>query len=119
LAEICTGAVIIERGKILRAGTLQEILSRNGKATRTVVLRPLDRVEELLKTLLETPGVEDARPADGADGAVEADLSDASNETCCALLETVMRAGFRILEYRPRRADLEQIFLDVTRGEVQ
>jgi hypothetical protein len=24
-----------------------------------------------------------------------------------------------VLEFRPRRADLEQIFLDVTRGDVQ
>jgi ABC-2 type transport system ATP-binding protein len=115
LAEICNGAVIIERGKILRAGTLQEILSRNGKAHRTVVFRPLNRTAELLEALLETPGVEDARLADGA---VEADVAG-DDEACCALLETVIRAGFRVLEFRPRRADLEQIFLDVTRGEVQ
>lgn len=120
LAEICTGAVIIERGKILRAGTLQEILSRggktkNGKATRTVVLRPLDCIDALLTALLETPGVEDARIADGA---VEADI-EGNDEACCALLATVIRAGHRILEFRPRRADLEQIFLDVTRGDVQ
>ncbi len=120
LAEICTGAVIIERGKILRAGTLQEILSRggknkHGKAHRTVVLRPLSRAEELVTTLLETPGVEDARLEDGA---VEADITG-DDEACCALLATVVRAGYQILEFRPRRADLEQIFLDVTRGDVQ
>jgi ABC-2 type transport system ATP-binding protein len=115
LAEICTGAVIIERGKILRAGTLQEILSRNGKAQRTIVLRPLSRHEELLKTLLETPGVEDARTADNT---VEVEIAG-GDEECCDLLETVLRAGYRLLEFRPRRADLEQIFLDVTRGEVQ
>jgi len=115
LAEICTGAVIIERGTILRAGTLQEILARNGKAHRTVVFRPLNRLEELTRVLLETPGVEDARAADGA---VEVDLAG-DDGACCDLLETVVRAGFRLLEFRPRRADLEQIFLDVTRGEVQ
>lgn len=119
LAEICTGAVIIERGKILRAGTLQEIITRGGKkgkkAHRTVVFRPLDRAEELVKALLETPGVEHAELIDGL---VEADI-EGGDEECCALLETVVRAGYRILEYRPRRADLEQIFLDVTRGDVQ
>ena len=116
LAEICTGAVIIERGKILRAGTLQEIVSRDGKATRTVVLRPLNRADELLKLLLQTPNVDDARLDDDT---IEADLTDATDEACCDLLETVVKAGFRILEYRPRRADLEQIFMDVTRGDVQ
>jgi ABC-2 type transport system ATP-binding protein len=79
------------------------------------VLRPLNRLEELTRLLLETPGVEDARAADGA---VEVDIAG-DDEACCDLLETVVRAGFRLLEYRPRRADLEQIFLDVTRGEVQ
>jgi ABC-2 type transport system ATP-binding protein len=116
LAEICTGAVIIERGKILRAGTLQEIVSRDGKTTRAVVLRPLDRADELLKFLLQTPNVDDARLDDDT---IEADLTDATDEACCELLETVVKAGFRILEYRPRRADLEQIFMDVTRGDVQ
>ena len=118
LAEICTGAVIIERGRILRAGTLQEILSRKGrkgKAHRTVVLRPLSRADELCTALLETPGVDDARAVDGV---VEADV-EGGDEECCALLETVIKAGFRIVEYRPRRVDLEQIFLDVTRGDVQ
>jgi ABC-2 type transport system ATP-binding protein len=114
LAEICTGAVIIERGRILRAGTLQQIL-QGDKTHRTVVLRPLGRAEELRKHLLETPGVEDARVRDGL---VEADV-DGGDEECCELLAAVVRAGFRVLEYRPRRADLEQIFLDVTRGEVQ
>ena len=114
LAEICTGAVIIERGKILRAGTLQQIL-QGDKTHRTVVLRPLDRAEELRKHLLEAPGVEDARLRDGV---VEADV-DGGDEACCDLLAAVVKAGFRVLEYRPRRADLEQIFLDVTRGEVQ
>jgi ABC-2 type transport system ATP-binding protein len=115
LAEICTGAVIIERGKILRAGTLQEIMAQSGKAHRTVVIRALDRTEELLKALLEMPDVEGARLADGA---VEVDLAG-DDAACCGLLERVIRSGFRIFEFRPQGVDLEQIFLDVTRGEVQ
>src|SRR6478609_3186013 len=38
LAEICTGAVIIERGKILRAGTLQQIFAQDEKPHRTVLI---------------------------------------------------------------------------------
>src|SRR3954469_3175426 len=41
LAEISTAALIIERGKILRAGTLEEIIHGAGAAHRTVVIRPL------------------------------------------------------------------------------
>ena len=115
LAEICTGAVIIERGRILRAGTLQQILEKDGHDHKVVLLRPLDRVEELRNHLLETPGVEAARQLDGF---LEVDVAGGDAE-CCDLLASVVKAGFRVLEYRPRRADLEQIFLDVTKGDVQ
>src|SRR5439155_7950666 len=54
LAEICNGAVIIERGRILRAGTLDEILQPEGQL-RTVAIRDLDGAEALCKHLLETP----------------------------------------------------------------
>lgn len=114
LGEICSGAIIIERGKLLRAGTIQQILALNEHTHRTVMIRPLGRAEELRKHLLETPGVEDARMLDGA---VEADVAG-GDPACSDLLANVVTAGFRVLEYRPR-ADLEQIFLSVTKGDVQ
>jgi ABC-2 type transport system ATP-binding protein len=115
LGEICNGAVIIERGRILRAGTLQQILSDNTEAHRTVLLRPLKRADELRTFLLETPGVEDARLIDGA---IEIDV-EGGDQACADLLTRIVTAEFQVLEYRPRRADLEQIFLSVTKGEVQ
>src|SRR5881398_2526461 len=54
LAEICTGAVIIERGRILRAGTLEQLLKVD-VPRRTVVIRTLDRKAELHKHLLVQP----------------------------------------------------------------
>ena len=41
------------------------------------------------------------------------------DDECCELLADLIRGGFRIIEFRPRRADLEQIFMDVTKGDVQ
>src|SRR5919197_3260953 len=41
LSEICNGAVIIERGRILRAGTMEQILTSD-VSRRTVVIRLLD-----------------------------------------------------------------------------
>lgn len=115
LGEICSGAVIIERGRVMGAGTLQEIFSKNTQTHRTVLVRPLQRAEELRTTLLETPGVEDARLREGA---IEVDV-EGGDEECAALLTRIVSAGYSIVEYRPRRADLEQIFLNVTKGDVQ
>jgi ABC-2 type transport system ATP-binding protein len=114
LAEICNGAVIIERGKILRAGTLDEILAKD-VPHRTVVIRPMERPEDLYKHLLEQPNIEAARLVDHT---VEADMTG-SDEACCDLLVSLVQKGYRIVEFKQQRAGLEQIFMNVTKGEVQ
>jgi ABC-2 type transport system ATP-binding protein len=115
LAEICTGAVIIEHGKILRAGTMDEIL-QTGMFRRTVVIRLHDRHEEVHQRLRETPRVEAVRLL--VDNTVEAEVQG-PEEVCSDLLTELVRAGYRVAEFRQRRADLEEVFMNVTRGEVQ
>src|SRR5262249_34523452 len=90
LAEICTGAVFIERGRILRAGTLEQLL-RLEVAHRTVLVRVLGPLEPLHKYLLLQPGVEGVRALDAA---VEADV-EGGEEACCELLARLVQAGFR------------------------
>ncbi len=114
LAEICTGAVFIEKGRLLRAGTLEDLLKQD-VPHRTVVVRPLGRLDALHKHLLVQPGIDEVRLVDDA---LEADVAG-DEEACCQLLADLCGQGFRILEFRPRRADLEQIFMTVTKGDVQ
>src|SRR5271154_3895309 len=52
LGEICNGAIIIERGKVLRAGTLKQILAQDTRTHRTVLFKSQGRIEELRKHLL-------------------------------------------------------------------
>jgi ABC-2 type transport system ATP-binding protein len=114
LAEICTGAVFIERGKILRAGTLEQLLKQD-VPQRTVVIRALDRLEDLHRHLLIQPGIEEVRLLDSE---LEVDVAG-DEENCCRLLADLVGQGYRVLEFRPRRVDLEHIFMTVTRGDVQ
>jgi ABC-2 type transport system ATP-binding protein len=117
LAEICDGVVIIEHGKILRAGKLDRILTNTSDIPkRTVHIRVLDRHEEVYKHLLETRNVEKASLL--VDNTVEAEVNGAE-EVCCDLLAGLVQYGFRVLEFRQRRAGLEEIFMNVTKGEVQ
>jgi ABC-2 type transport system ATP-binding protein len=115
LTEICTGAVIIEQGKILRAGTMDRILAE-GTSRRTVLIRLLDRQEELCRGLAGKPHVESARLL--VDNTIEA-VVDGPEEVCCDLLAGLVQEGFRVVEFHQRRADLEDVFMSVTRGEVQ
>ncbi len=114
LAEICHGAVFIERGRILKAGTLEQLL-REEVPHRSAVIRSLRPPEELHRHLLQTPGVDACRLRD--DG-VEADIAGGDQELC-ALLAALVADGFPVVEFRPMRADLEHIFMTVTKGDVQ
>ncbi len=109
LAEICTGAVIVERGKILRAGSLTQILHQD-VPHRTVLIRSLEDPEILYKHLLLLPNIEAARLVDHS---VEVDVAGAE-ENCCQLLADLVKHGHRIVEFHQQRAGLEQLFMNVT-----
>jgi ABC-2 type transport system ATP-binding protein len=114
LSEICTGAVIIEQGRLLRSGALDSVVG-NEKAVRTVVIHLLGRREEAVRTLLETPAIESARLI-GED--IEAEILGEEKESV-AILALLIQQGYPVMEFRRRRADLETVFMSVTKGEVQ
>jgi ABC-2 type transport system ATP-binding protein len=115
LSEICTGAVIIERGRILRAGKLDEIMRTTEDERRTLIVRTRGNVHDLQRTLLELPGVGETRVDED-----EVVLEFAGSEDeACDLLGELVRRGQRVSEFRQQRANLEQIFMDVTTGGVQ
>jgi ABC-2 type transport system ATP-binding protein len=114
LAEICTAAVIIERGKILRAGSLSRILDTD-VPHRTVLIRTLDAPELLHKHLMLQPNIEAVRRIDEI---VEADIAG-GEEACWELLAHLVRSGYRVVDFHQQRAGLEELFMNVTQGEVQ
>jgi len=114
LSEICDGAVIIERGKLLRSGTMADIQVLD-TPHHVVKIRPSERLEDLYKELLQMPRIESARLV-GKEIEVEVN----GPETACGeLLTSLVQRGFRIAEFKQQQADLEEIFMKVTKGEVQ
>jgi ABC-2 type transport system ATP-binding protein len=114
LAEICSGAVIIEQGKLLMAGSIEQLLTGN-VTHRTVLIRTLGGQEELYRELLQLPHVQAARLV-GAEVAIDVNGPD---EACSEILTGLIQRGFRIVEFKQERANLEDIFMNITRGEVQ
>ena len=114
LAEICSGAVIIEQGRLLTAGTIDQLLSTN-VTHRTVLIRPLERQDELHRELLQMPNVQAVRLI-GPEIAIDVSGSD---EACADMLAAIVERGFRVIEFKQERANLEDIFMNITRGEVQ
>jgi ABC-2 type transport system ATP-binding protein len=115
LTEICNGVVIIERGKILETGTIDEVLKK-GASRRTVAIRLLDgQTPQLLKELLQTPHVANARIVAGE---IHFELS-ADESAACEILGELIAKKFKIIEFRQTKANLEDIFMTVTKGGVQ
>ncbi len=114
LSEICHGAVILEHGKMVRAGSIRELLQAEEQHT-IVRLRVLgDESSKLLQALLAAPHVEAARPV-GEEVEVELTGGEAA---AAELLSSLVGAGFPVIEFRPRRGGLEDVFMSVTRGDV-
>ncbi len=123
LSEICHGAVILEHGRMVRAGSIRERLNcvgapsgrPAGEPNTIVRLRSLGDGETLLRAALTAPGALAARPVGGE---LEVELAGGEREAA-ALLAALIAAGHRIVEFRPRRGGLEEVFMSVTGGEVQ
>jgi ABC-2 type transport system ATP-binding protein len=118
LAEMSDGAVIIERGRLLRAGTMTQIYNHGREDLEPyqhVAIRTRADNERLHRALLEMPHVKRARVAGNH---VEAEVVG-DEEAACELVAELINKGFRVLEFKQVRADLEKLFMDVTKGDVQ
>jgi len=114
LAEICDGAIIIEQGRILRAGTMEHIFA-NDAPHCTVGLRAIGGVETLYKRLLEVPNVANVRIVGLL---VEIDI-EGGDEACGRVLADLIARGLSIVEFVHQRAGLEELFMTITKGKVQ
>ena len=113
LAEICHGAVILEHGRMIRAGSMRELLQAEEPHT-IVRLRGLEPAEQLLREALTVPHVEAARPI-----GEELEVEIVGGEVEAAeVLAALIGAGHRIVCFKPRRGGLEDVFMSVTRGDV-
>ena len=121
LGEICDSAAIIEAGRILAVGTVDEIQSQRKDTptdeVRTAILaaRVLSNPDGLERWLLEQPLVSEVRPGPSqisfnfqGDGPAQHDL-----------LKRMLAAGFSVLEFTGKTQTLEDAFMAITKGITQ
>ncbi len=131
LAEMCDRVGIIEQGKLLAVGTVEEILSGKALGENTVssegieerqaqplvpiAITVIDRAEELKDWLSQYEGVEQLRIV-GKN--VTFDF-DAGLDQQADLLRNLIENDFRVISFTTKQRSLEDAFLHVTRGRVQ
>ncbi|PYP85463.1 MAG: ABC transporter ATP-binding protein [Blastocatellia bacterium AA13] len=113
LADFCSSIGIIERGKMLAAGRIDEItaaLSGNVVIEITVKGDPLAAIQVLEEREDITRATSDGR-------VVHAEFTGATDDVD-QVLEYLINRGVRLTAFTPASADLEDIFLKITRGAV-
>jgi len=115
LTEICNGVVIIEQGRLLETGTIDEVTDRARNITM-LRIRAKSPLDTLRRDLLEMPHVTGQIRIVGDSVEVEIEGRD---DAAADILAELTKRGNRICEFRPQQADLEDIFMRVTEGKVQ
>ena len=104
--EMCDEIAIINEGAVIARDSTERLLGRLDG--RCMIITPDSPVADLP----EAHGIEATRRADGAVA-----ITYRSGETSAeAVLEAVHAAGIRIQDVRTEQADLEDVFLDLTRS---
>ncbi len=126
LSEICDSAAIIEAGRILAHGTIEEIQQQQRRAvgrqsSRSLLLRlargrdDATTTDRLEKWLLEQPFVGHVQMAAGK-AAFELEGDDKAQTE---LLQRLLSAGFAIAEFHSKSHSLEDAFMNITQGITQ
>lgn len=120
LAEMCSHIGIIERGRLLASGRVSDIMRTLNQHLRLVRLK-LGQVEAeqmtRVKAVLETgPGVRAVRPIQPD---TEWELQVEGDEAALnGLLRYLIHHGVPVYSFNEQSANLEDIFLQITRGYV-
>jgi ABC-2 type transport system ATP-binding protein len=117
VAEVCTTIGIIEAGHLVTCGTLDEIQSH--RHTRRVRVTLTDRAEEAMMLLQSTPNVLDVQLAKSAPRRFELSVDfDGDDGTQTTLLTRLIQADLPVVGFEEARMELEDVFMQVTRGIV-
>ncbi|MDD4266614.1 MAG: ABC transporter ATP-binding protein [Pirellulales bacterium] len=113
LADCCTSIGIIERGRLLMHGPIDEVYRRI-RGNRTVVIRFLKNQDAGLSILRSLPETRQVR-VENSKVSVELEAGD---EQIAALLERLLAEGVRMVSFADKEPTLEDVFMLVTKGAV-
>ena len=114
LSEMCDAVTVIERGRILAAGPVEEILQRL-RPRRRLSVRLAGASDRLERFLVEQPGVSNVHEAGPC---IEFEFEGGDDEQV-QLVSRLIAAGFPVLEFAAHSAGLEDLFIEITEGRVQ
>ncbi len=116
LAELCTSIGIIEKGRIVMSGTVEEI-TRKVYHTQTIRIKVISRLEDAIRILQEFPEVDGVSSV--SENEVEASFKG-DEVFINAMLVRLIQQDIPVTAFNQLDGNLEDIFMKVTAtGEVK
>ena len=115
VAQTCQKVVIINKGKVVAIDT-PDALTERSRGAQTLFVQaqgPADAIQGVLQSL---PGVVNVSLADASPGSFHVD-SERGTDIRRDVAAAIVRGGWGLLELRPMRISLEDIFLSLTTEE--
>ena len=117
VAEVCTTIGIIEAGSLVACGSLDEI--QRHRRTRRVSIALTGRAEEAMALLRDAPGILDVQIARQAPRRFELEAGfDGDDAMQTAILTRLIQGGLPVVGFDEVKVELEDVFMQVTRGIV-
>jgi ABC-2 type transport system ATP-binding protein len=117
VAEVCTTIGIIEAGRLVACGTLDEIQSH--RSARRVKIALTGHKDEAIALLQSTPNITDVQAVERSRRRVELRVDfEGDDIKQTAILTQLIEAGLPVVGFEETRIELEDVFMQVTRGIV-
>lgn len=109
LAEMCSSLCVMNRGRLLAAGTAEEVRQQLGSTERTLTATLLDRQAEAAAWLATEPGVHHVRVS----GSHVGFTFTGSDEAQAELVTRLIGRGLRLRTFEEKRSSFEDILVEV------
>jgi ABC-2 type transport system ATP-binding protein len=118
LAELCNSVGIIEQGKLIFSGTVDEIMER-ARVGRLVHIVVDERAQDAARLLAGIDGIQQVDLADhNGQHRIDVIVDEESGLGISELPNRLIAQGFRISSFQPEQVNLETAFMRLTRGLV-
>ncbi|NQU21489.1 MAG: ABC transporter ATP-binding protein, partial [Candidatus Nealsonbacteria bacterium] len=114
LADCCTSIGIIERGKLLMHGPIEEVYRRI-RRNRIIEIKFIENAEAGISLIRSQPETRDVQVENNH---VTVELDADKDEQVAALMEKLLAAGVRMHSFADKEPTLEDVFMLVTKGAV-
>jgi len=117
LSNFCTSLAIVDGGRVVDHGRVNELLEKHQTRTATYTIRIISGMDQAIEVLRRhSKSDENLRACERAGREFLSVQYAGSREDVSTLLDLLVRAGVRIIEFERQRKDIEEIYAEIVRN---